>query len=75
MPAGYLGTGPADRAPTRDSIADASVTVTKLSGAISAGSYTTTERNALSPSNGWIVYNSTDNKFQGYANGAWVDLH
>lgn len=25
--------------------------------------------------NGTIRYNSTTNKFQGYANGAWVDLH
>ena len=75
MPAGYLGTGPADRDPTVTDIADASVTVTKLSVAIAAGSYTTTERDALTPSDGWIVYNSTDNKFQGRANGAWVDLH
>ena len=38
-------------------------------------SYTTTQRNALSPSNGDVVYNSTTHKFQGYANGGWVDLH
>ena len=38
-------------------------------------SYTTTERNALSPSNGDVAYNSTTHKFQGYANGVWVDLH
>ena len=38
-------------------------------------SYTTTERNALSPSNGWVLYNSTDNKLQVYAGGSWVDLH
>ena len=46
MPAGYLGTGPADRDPTNDSIADASVTVTKLSGVIAAGGYTDAERDA-----------------------------
>ena len=38
-------------------------------------SYTTTERNALSPANGDVVYNETTHKFQGYANGAWVDFH
>lgn len=38
-------------------------------------SYTTTQRNALSPSNGDVVYNSTTHKFQGYANGGWVDFH
>ena len=37
---------------------------------------TTTERNAISlPENGDTIYNTTDNKFQGYANGVWVDLH
>jgi hypothetical protein len=35
---------------------------------------TTTARNALSASNGMIIYNSTDNKFQAYENGAWVNL-
>ncbi len=38
------------------------------------GSITTTERNALTPANGMVIYNSTDNKFQGYENGAWVNL-
>jgi len=36
---------------------------------------TTTQRNAITPQNGYIIYNSTTNKFQGYANGVWVDLH
>lgn len=36
---------------------------------------TTTARNALTAENGMIIYNSTTNKFQGYAGGTWVDLH
>jgi hypothetical protein len=36
---------------------------------------TTTQRNALSAQNGMVIYNSTDNKLQVYANGSWVDLH
>jgi hypothetical protein len=35
---------------------------------------TTTARNALSASNGMIIYNSTDNKFQAYENGGWTNL-
>ncbi len=37
--------------------------------------YTTTQRNALTAANGHMIYNTTVNKFQGYANGVWVDLH
>ena len=36
----------------------------------------TTQRNNLNGViNGSIVYNTSTNKFQGRANGAWVDLH
>ena len=38
-------------------------------------SFTTTQRDALSAANGDVVYNSTLHKFQGYANGAWVNFH
>lgn len=36
---------------------------------------TTTERNAIAAQNGDMIYNTSTNKFQGYANGTWVDLH
>jgi len=37
---------------------------------------TTVQRDAIaSPVNGDIIYNTTDNKFQGYATSAWEDLH
>jgi hypothetical protein len=35
---------------------------------------TKTQRDALMPVNGMIIYNSTTNKFQGYQNGSWQDL-
>jgi hypothetical protein len=34
----------------------------------------TTQRNALTAINGMLIYNTTDNKFQGYENGSWVNL-
>ena len=41
--------------------------------AIVVDNLTTTERNALTAANGMVIYNSTDNVFQRYENGAWVD--
>jgi len=44
-------------------------------------SYTQEERDALSPQEGQLIYNSTTGKFQGYAGDSgdstvgWVDLH
>ena len=35
---------------------------------------TTAERDALTAENGDIIYNTTDNKFQGYENGSWANL-
>tara|TARA_Y100000385_G_C13074018_1_gene630491 strand:+ start:310 stop:2070 length:1761 start_codon:yes stop_codon:yes gene_type:complete len=38
------------------------------------GNMTTAQRDALTPINGMMLYNSTLNKFQGYENGSWVNL-
>jgi len=46
----------------------------KIDGFVQFGSLTTTQRNALTAANGMVIYNSTDNKFQGYENGSWVNL-
>jgi len=43
-------------------------------GYIQFGSFTTTERDLFVASNGMVVYNSTDNRFQGYQNGGWINL-
>jgi hypothetical protein len=42
---------------------------------ILAPQLTTDERNTIqSPVNGQIIYNTTLNKFQGFENGAWLNL-
>jgi len=46
----------------------------EVKGYMIVGGKTTAERDALTPVNGMFIYNSTENKFQGYANGVWVDL-
>ena len=44
------------------------------SSVLRLASFTTTERDALAAQNGDVIYNTTDNKFQGYENGAWANL-
>ena len=51
-----------------------SLAVTGTTGALQAPTLTTTQRNALTASNGMIIYNSTLSTMQAYANGAWVNL-
>lgn len=43
-------------------------------GALILTRLTTTQRNALTAVNGMLIYNTTDNKFQGYENGSWTNL-
>ena len=56
-------------------------TATHLKGVVNAGttfrmpSYTDAQTSSLSPANGDMIYNTTVNKFVGYANGDWVELH
>ena len=38
-------------------------------------SFTTTERNAMSPNPGWVLFNSSTSKLQVYDGTSWVDLH
>ena len=46
----------------------------QVDGFVQFGSLTTTQRNALTAANGMVIYNTTDNKFQGYENGGWANL-
>ena len=42
---------------------------------IKLASYSTAARNNITAQNGDLIYNTDTNKFQGYANGTWVDLN
>jgi hypothetical protein len=56
--------------------ASAQIDVTSTTGTLLIPRMTTTQRNAIaSPANGGMIYNTTTDHFQGYAAGAWVDLH
>ena len=47
-----------------------------VSSTMQLGAMSTATRDALvGTANGMVIYNTTTNKFQGYAAGAWVDLH
>ena len=55
--------------------AGATLEVDGTTGGILFPRLTTTQRDALTATNGLMIYNTTTSKFQGYAGGAWVDLH
>jgi hypothetical protein len=44
------------------------------SGFVQFGSFTTTERDEITAANGMVIYNTTDNKFQGYQADTWINL-
>lgn len=54
--------------------ASALLELNSTGGALLISRMTTTQRDALTPVNGMVLYNSTTNKFQGYENGAWANL-
>jgi hypothetical protein len=52
----------------------AALDITSTTGALLVPRMTTTQRNALTATNGMILYNTTDNQMQARVNGAWVAL-
>lgn len=55
--------------------ASTALEVRSTTGAVLFPRMTTTQRDALTATNGQVIYNSTTNKLQVRAAGAWVDLH
>jgi hypothetical protein len=43
-------------------------------GYIQFGSFSKPERDSLVASNGFVIYNTTSNRFQGFQNSAWINL-
>ncbi len=62
-----------ERQPTADLEVYGNVHITDAKELL-LGSMTTAQRDALTAANGMMIYNASDNKFQGYENGAWVNL-
>lgn len=54
--------------------ASALLDLTSTTGSLLVPRMTTAQKNALTPANGMIVYDSTLDKFQGYEAGAWANL-
>jgi len=53
-----------------------SITATTITGGMVLPRLTTTQRGTIGTNvDGMVIYNTSINKFQGRANGAWVDLH
>lgn len=61
-----IGTGAVD--------ASALLELDSTTGALLLPRMTTGQRDALGAVNGMLIYNSTNNKIEGYENGAWVDI-
>jgi len=54
--------------------ASAALDIQGTTGALLLPRLTTTQRNALTATNGMVIYNSTTTQLEAYENGSWVDL-
>ena len=58
------------------SATNGSITATTITGGMVLPRITTTQRGTIATNvDGMVIYNTSTNKYQGRANGAWVDLH
>lgn len=55
-------------------VTSAVLNIDTTDGALLLPRMNTAQMNALTPSNGMLIYNNQTNKFVGYENGSWVNL-
>jgi hypothetical protein len=48
--------------------------IDSIEQSLTAPSMTTAERDALTATNGMVIYNTTTNRVESYENGSWADL-
>ena len=69
------GSGVPEIVSDNEILLEAGTRVEIVSSPIKLASFSSAARDLLTASNGDMIYNTTTNKFQGRASGAWVDLH
>lgn len=55
-------------------VANAELNIDSTRGGLLPPRMTTAQRNAMGGTNGLMIYNTTDEKFQGYEDGAWANF-